>query len=105
MCRNRHLPSTCYLLDIDTTLTTADPPSVTHISQPVIKTRTSDLANPQERYALNHPICRCWQDAELEPDVVTYNTLVSLAGQAGQLQRAMDTVTEMEVLHLSFAES
>jgi pentatricopeptide repeat protein len=40
------------------------------------------------------------QEADLEPDVVVYNTLVSLAGQAGQLQRAMDTVTEMEVMCL-----
>lgn len=37
------------------------------------------------------------READLEPDVVVYNTLVSLAGQAGQLQRAMDTVTEMEM--------
>lgn len=33
----------------------------------------------------------------MTPDAVMWNTLITLAGRAGQLQRALDTVSEMEV--------
>lgn len=33
----------------------------------------------------------------MQPDTVVYNALITLAGRAGQLQRAMEVVGEMEV--------
>ncbi len=37
------------------------------------------------------------QEARVQPDAVVYNTLITLAGRAGQLQRALEVVSEMEV--------
>lgn len=37
------------------------------------------------------------QDVRVQPDAVVYNALVAAAGRAGQLQRALEIVSEMEV--------
>jgi len=38
-------------------------------------------------------------EMNMTPDAVMWNTLITLAGRAGQLQRALDTVSEMEASH------